>query len=92
MNCWTCNHPIDVMKGEKISFRAVCDHCGAALHCCQNCKYYKPGAYNDCSVPGTDYVSDRSKNNFCEEFAIQEKNTPTKNPKAKNRFDDLFKS
>jgi len=75
---------------EKISFRAVCDRCGAALHSCFNCKYYKPGLSNDCAIQGTEWVPDRSVNNFCEEFSLLGKG-PAKHNDAKKRFNDLFK-
>ena len=91
MNCWTCGALLDDSMGRKISFRAVCDHCLAALHCCKNCKYYKPGVSNDCLVPRTEYVADRTANNFCEEFSILGK-SPSVKPLDKTKpFDDLFK-
>jgi hypothetical protein len=54
---------------NKVSFRAICEFCEADLHVCQNCQYYSTGRPNDCLVPNTEYVSDREKNNFCEEFS-----------------------
>lgn len=69
MNCWKCGKPLlDLPK--KVPFRATCDHCGAWLHCCRNCKNYQPGLPNDCKIPGTEYVPDREAGNFCEEFEI----------------------
>lgn len=89
MNCWTCGASLPD-TGRKISFRALCDHCDAALHCCKNCRYYAPGRPNDCAVPGTDFVADRTANNFCEEFSPLGK-APSTPPKAdKKKFDDLF--
>jgi hypothetical protein len=91
MHCWTCGTLLQEGLG-KLSFRAVCDRCGAALHCCQNCKYYKVGRPNDCMVPGTEWVADRSANNFCEEFSpLGKPPSSTKDDSAKKRFDDLFK-
>ena len=91
MNCWSCGTTLIEPPYGKYSFRAVCDKCGAALHSCQNCKYYKPGLPNDCAVPGTDYVADRQANNLCEEFSALGKGPPPKNDKSKKSFDDLFK-
>ncbi|MBS0627463.1 MAG: hypothetical protein JSS09_04555 [Verrucomicrobia bacterium] len=87
MQCWNCGINLDV---DKISFRASCEACLADLHCCQNCKYYQLGLPNDCKIPGTEYVADRSRNNFCEEFSpkgvfIQKKRG------SSTKFDDLFK-
>ncbi len=68
MNCWKCGKDTGEKEGIKLSFRAECPSCGADLHTCRQCKYYKPGLPNDCMVPGTDYVADREKMNYCEEF------------------------
>jgi len=68
MNCWICGTALGL--AGKISFRAECESCHAALHCCRNCVYYKPGLPNECMVPNTDYVADRTANNFCEEFKL----------------------
>ena len=90
MNCWKCGA---FLPGEerKISFRALCDHCGAALHCCKNCKFYAPGRANDCAVPGTEYVADRMASNFCEEFNLLGKPPDKPPPNLKKNFNDLFK-
>ncbi len=90
MNCWTCGARLSDTE-KKLSFRAVCDHCDAALHCCKNCKYYAPGRPNDCAVPGTEYIANREANNFCEEFSVLG-NSPFSPPShTKKKFDDLFK-
>jgi hypothetical protein len=68
MKCWYCR--IEDSSNKKIGFRASCDNCGSWLHCCRNCKNYKPGLPNDCTIPGTEYIADREKNNFCEEFQL----------------------
>ena len=90
MNCWICGVLLADSE-RKISFRAVCDRCGASLHCCKNCKYYAPGRPNDCAVPGTEYIPDRTANNFCEEFSIMGKPPAAPSSNGKNKFDDLFK-
>lgn len=90
MFCWVCGASLPPLEYGKISFRATCDKCGAALHCCKNCKHYKPGLPNDCAVPGTDFISDREANNFCEEFSILGKGPAPKSNQPRKRFDDLF--
>lgn len=87
MDCWSCG--VDIGVG-KLSFRASCESCQVDLHCCQNCKYYQVGLSNDCKVPGTEYVSDRVRNNFCEEFSPLGVFQDKKKGSAK-KFDDLFK-
>ena len=43
-------------------------------------------------VPGTDFISDRAKANFCEEFSIKGLFVGKNDDEAKKkRFDDLFK-
>lgn len=91
MNCWNCGIQYSEPSFGMLSFRSLCEKCGAALHCCQNCQFYKPGLPNDCAVPGTEYVSDRQANNFCEEFKLLGKGPTQKKNDAKKRFDDLFK-
>jgi hypothetical protein len=70
MKCWKCGADLPEPSWGKIPFRATCDACGAALHCCKNCRFYKPGLPNDCAVPGTDFIPDRTATNFCEEFKL----------------------
>lgn len=91
MHCWSCRKQLPDPAWGKITFRETCDHCGAALHCCKNCKYYKVGQPNDCLVPGTERISDKTATNFCEEFSLLSTNSPPKESKDKKRFDDLFK-
>lgn len=92
MKCWSCGKNLEEFAEGKIPFRATCDHCTAWLHCCKNCKNYKPGLPNDCMVPGTDYIADRTASNFCEDFSLLGKG-PSPNAKKgdlKSRFDSLF--
>lgn len=91
MYCWTCGAVLPEAPYGKLSFRAECEKCGASLHCCKNCKFYKPGLPNDCAVPGTDYIADRSKNNLCEEFSVLGKGPAPKSDTGKKGFEDLFK-
>lgn len=91
MYCWSCGALLSDLSYGKISFRALCEKCQAGLHCCQNCKHYKPGLPNDCAVPGTEYIADRQANNFCEDFLLLGKPPAKPNSNAKRRFDDLFK-
>lgn len=91
MDCWNCGAHLEDPPMRKLSFRAVCDKCNMGLHCCKNCKYYKPGLANDCMIPGTERISDRSANNFCEEFSLLGKAPAAPNRPSKQGFEDLFK-
>lgn len=70
MKCWKCGSELADPPLGKLSFRAICNHCSAWLHCCKNCKNYKPGLPNDCMIRGTEYIADREASNFCEEFQL----------------------
>ncbi len=45
-----------------------CEHCGADLHCCKNCKYFSPGAHYDCHETIEEPVFDKERSNFCDFF------------------------
>jgi hypothetical protein len=68
MKCWNCGSSYEPPSWGKMPFRAYCEKCQAALHCCRNCVYFKPGLPNDCAIPGTDFIADRAAANLCEEF------------------------
>lgn len=87
MNCWHCGKELPDIK--KVGFREQCDFCSAWLHVCKNCCNYKPGLPNDCMVPGTDYIADREKFNFCEEFQLLGK--PPEKKGDNSAFKNLFK-
>lgn len=79
VKCWKCGvQQQDLTDPKKIPFRAICEKCGACLHCCVNCQHYKPGLPNDCAIPGTEYISDREATNFCEEFTLKQQTSPPK--------------
>ena len=104
--CHSCEKILDLPK-KKVGFRETCPFCEADLHVCKNCKFYIIGKPNDCYVPNTEYVRDREKYNFCEEFQFKE-NEEKENKSSKsdienqlfgdskeddsdNSFDSLFK-
>lgn len=90
MYCYKCNKKLD-LPSKKIGFRQTCPICFADLHVCKNCKHYLIGKPNDCNVPNTEYVSDREKNNFCEDFEIKNTldiQTKTKEDILKRLFKD----
>lgn len=70
MQCYKCNSELN-LPNNKIGFRQTCPNCLVDLHVCKNCRHYMVGKPNDCNVPNTEFVSDREKNNFCEDFEIK---------------------
>lgn len=90
MKCWKCHKTVSE-EPIKISFHAVCPHCGIDLHTCTNCRYYAPGKPNDCAVPGTEYIRDRERNNFCEDYKIKLDEPAAQKEQPRNKFNSLFK-
>lgn len=103
MRCWKCKTELETPPLNKLPFRAICDKCQSWLHCCKNCLHYRPGLPNDCAIPNTEWIADREKGNFCEEFSLlgeiplkKEKSNPLlerlfgEKPEKKKNFDDLF--
>lgn len=70
IKCWHCGTAVEDPPGGKLPFRAICEACSSWLHCCRNCKNYKPGLPNDCAIPGTEQIADREACNFCDEFQL----------------------
>ena len=87
MNCWKCLKCVSE-EPVKIGFRSVCPHCGIDLRTCSNCRYYSLGKPNDCAIPGTEWVRDRERGNFCEDFKVKTDAPPKHKP---NDFNSLFK-
>ncbi len=74
-----------------------CAECGADLSCCHNCRFYSPGAPNDCAEPNAERVLDKEKANFCDYFEFAQGDAAsgegdTAAADGRQRFDDLFKS
>ncbi|NGX34429.1 MAG: hypothetical protein K1060chlam1_00782 [Candidatus Anoxychlamydiales bacterium] len=106
MYCHKCKKKLD-LPSKKVGFKETCFFCEADLHVCKNCRFHLIGKPNDCLVPNTEYVSDREKYNFCEEFSFKDNlsDQETKSKKdiskklfdeesdddSKNDFDSLFK-
>lgn len=90
MLCWKCGAQLKDPDWGKISFREECPTCRTPLHCCKNCVYYQPGLPNDCKVPGTEFVRDRTAMNLCEDFKILGTG-PSKSVNAEDIAKRLFK-
>ena len=69
LKCYMCHADLGV---EVIGFRTLCDKCLACQHCCMNCRHHDRTKPNECRIPDTDFISDRSANNFCDEFKMKE--------------------
>ena len=57
------------------SVKETCEACGAYLHCCRNCTHHRCGYPNECYIPDTDKIADKSHTNFCDEFEFVSEDT-----------------
>lgn len=87
MHCYRCHSPLD----EKITFRSTCENCNFDLHVCLSCKFYLAGKANDCFIPDIDKITDKEKNNFCEEFVYQNKSLNKSKEQQSQIAKKLFK-
>lgn len=69
MKCFGCNVGIELSAEGRVGFRDSCDHCGADLHICRNCRYYDPTAYNECRESSAERVTDSERANRCDWFS-----------------------
>jgi hypothetical protein len=90
--CHKCRRelPFDtrVLRSEE------CPWCSAALHCCKNCHFWDPKAYNECREIGTEFVRDRDAPNFCSQFQFREgsaADAEAEAKRAKAKLNSLFK-
>jgi hypothetical protein len=64
------------------------------LHCCLNCTFYDPSAYNGCREPQAERVLDKVKGNFCDFFSFNESSERKGEAKVavtKDKLEALFK-
>ena len=93
MNCYRCHTPLedDLKNKPKITFRSTCENCNFDLHVCLGCKFYLPGKPNDCFMPDIDKITNKEKNNFCEEFVYHDKTLAESKDQKKQIAQKLFK-
>lgn len=94
--CHACGEPWDGAPGAQPGREETCVKCGAYLHCCLNCRLYEPTAHHECRSSTTEYVRDKEKRNFCDEFEFNHKGGAggggKSDPGDMNRkWNDLFK-
>ncbi|MEM7646740.1 MAG: hypothetical protein AAF203_07525 [Pseudomonadota bacterium] len=66
--CFSCGHKNQV--SERVGRRDECSSCMADLHVCKNCRFYDPGAYNECKESSADVVREKEESNFCDFFEV----------------------
>jgi hypothetical protein len=92
--CYACGKPLEQLVGKTVRRSDTCEHCGADVHCCRNCRFHDPYAPNQCREPTADYVADREKANFCDDFSLGRASSDryaTAAEESKRRLEALFK-
>ncbi|HQL00815.1 MAG TPA: hypothetical protein PK090_08580 [Smithellaceae bacterium] len=91
MICHACGKKVDA--ADRVGRREQCAFCGADLHCCRNCAFYEPGAYNDCRETQAERVVDKIRSNFCDYFRFGDSAATEgrRSVDTRNRLEDLFK-
>jgi len=89
--CSNCQYEIILI--DKVVRHDTCPTCDKDLRCCKSCRFWDPGAHNQCRENLTEYVPDREKANFCASFESR-KGKPGEGDdlgKAKSKLEALFK-
>jgi hypothetical protein len=71
-SCAKCRKPVQISNLAQVGRAETCDHCGADLHCCINCKHFDQSAYNYCREPQAERVLEKDRSNFCDYFSYKE--------------------
>ena len=91
--CHKCGEPW-VSSKRQPAVKECCEACAAYLHCCFNCRHRNPSLHNQCAIPTTDWVGNRTGANFCDEFEFAEtaadKQEANAHEVAQQAFDGLF--
>lgn len=66
-NCFECSKELSFV--DHVGFRDECDHCGADVHCCKNCRFHDPKSYNECRETSADPVREKDRANYCEYYS-----------------------
>ena len=95
-HCHRCATDVSFVERGTVGFRDECSSCKNDLHVCKNCKFYKAGAYNECTEPNAERVTEKERANRCEYFKFREGKTGSEAvqntaKKAISALDDLFK-
>lgn len=64
--CFKCRTNID--QPREIRKRSLCEHCGAELKVCYNCRFYDPAAHWECRESISEPVREKDRANFCDFF------------------------
>lgn len=71
--CFHCKTPWESSLRQP-AVKETCEACGAYLHCCKNCRFHRTGYPNECYIPDTEKIADKTRANFCDEFEFRKIN------------------
>lgn len=87
--CFSCGQELDIDgkpgRGEE------CPHCGSDVKVCLNCRFFSPGAHNDCVETMADRVVDKDRANYCEYFEFKDNGLSKEESDPLNKLKNLFK-
>ncbi|MFP6682566.1 MAG: hypothetical protein VCB07_10250 [Gammaproteobacteria bacterium] len=63
-SCWKCGRVQEEIL-LPLSRIEECQHCTTDLHVCRMCRFYDTSVNNACREPIADFVSDKTRANFC---------------------------
>lgn len=93
-SCHHCGRDLNLMG--PVARTDGCPHCHSDLKCCRNCRFFDPAFNNQCREPQAEWVTEKTKANFCEFFDFVESSSlgvlgEGGGNKARAAFDALFK-
>jgi hypothetical protein len=96
--CHHCGRELQLM--DPVRREDSCPHCKSDVKVCLNCRFHDPGANNQCREPAAEWVSEKTKSNFCEFFELRHVSALTRpgaggaqseQARARSAFDSLFR-
>jgi len=89
--CHACGHGSNFEAS--LGRQDLCPECRAYLHCCMNCRFYDPSAYNECRETMAERVVEKETANFCDYFEAGESGNSGQDEReaAKQALAGLFK-
>jgi hypothetical protein len=92
-HCHHCGNELTIL--DRVGRGDTCPSCHSDLHCCLNCIFYDPQAYNECREPNAERVLEKDRANFCDYFSFAEGKRSLKKEGEKkevfSKLDELFK-
>ena len=88
--CYRCGK--EQTGQDRVSIWDVCASCNAYLHCCKNCRLFSPLGAQGCKSRTVEFVSDKGKANYCDEFVFKESIEESRKEKSntKDAWNKLF--